>query len=86
MALISQQIDTCTLPCEVCQAVLPVVSAGVGVLSISGDCRGGALGLSFSRMRSEGFSFNSGRPGEDSCSRLVVVAVASATVRNRPQV
>ena len=39
--------------------------------------------LSFSRMRSEGFSFNSGGLGVEPCSRPVVST--SATVRNRPQ-
>ena len=37
----------------------------------------------FSRMRSEGFSFNSGGLGVESCSRSVVSMFA--TVRNRPQ-
>ena len=37
----------------------------------------------FSRMRSEGFSFNSGGLGVESCSRSV--ASMFATVRNRPQ-
>ena len=37
----------------------------------------------FSRMRSEGFSFNSGGLGVEPCSRPVVST--SATVRNRPQ-
>ena len=38
---------------------------------------------SFSRMRSEGFSFNSGGLGVESCSRSVVSMFA--TVRNRSQ-
>ena len=37
----------------------------------------------FSRMRSEGFSFNSGGLGVESCSRSV--ASMFATVRNRSQ-
>ena len=37
----------------------------------------------YSRMRSEGFSFNSGGLGVEPCSRPVVST--SATVRNRPQ-
>ena len=37
----------------------------------------------FSRMRSEGFSFNSGGLGVEPCSRPVVSMFA--TVRNRPQ-
>ena len=39
---------------------------------------------SFSRMRSEGFSFNSGGLGVEACSRPIVSAFA--TVVNRPQV
>ena len=39
--------------------------------------------ICFSRMRSEGFSFNSGGLGVESCSRSVVSMFA--TVRNRPQ-
>ena len=53
----------------------------------------GARSCSFSRMRSEGFSFNSGGLGVESCSRSVVSMFAtvrnrsqpSATVRNRSQ-
>ena len=42
-----------------------------------------SVSLLFSRMRSEGFSFNSGGLGVESCSRSVVSMFA--TVRNRPQ-
>ena len=35
-------------------------------------------------MRSEGFSFNSGGLGVDSCSQLVVVAFATVRRRSQP--
>ena len=46
-------------------------------------CVKSALCLGFSRMRNEGFSFISGGLEVESCSRLVVVAFATAV--NRPQ-
>ena len=69
------------------------VKTGAQYLKISISTIIGHWVLYFSRMRSEGFSFNSGGLGVEPCSRPVVSMFAIvrnrsqpfATVRNRPQ-